>query len=249
MKFNRYVTIMLATASLVLTNCDDKESEGVSRLTQYADITLNGDDVMFVKAGTPYNEPGAIAKEGDADVEVSIDYSGTYFNGSVPAINTNIADIYTVTYSAVNKDGFPGSNTRTVVVAGEGDLVNSIEGLYTSTVVRTPAGGPADADYTDREWVVINKIDDNTYEISDAIGGYYDFGRAYGSAYAAPATITANNIPANDFSFGTFSVGPFGGEGQITSMEVDPATKTIHFKADWDGGPYSFDVTLKQVDF
>lgn len=239
---------MLSTALLVLTNCEDKESEGVSRLTQYADITLNGDDLMFVKVGTPYNEPGATAKEGESDVEVTTSYSGTYFNGSVTDIDTNVGDIYTVTYSAVNKDGFPGSKSRTVVVAGEGDLVNSIEGLYTATVVRTPGGGPADADYTDREWVVINKVDDNTYEISDAIGGYYDFGRAYGPAYSAPAIITAINISTNDFSFGTFSVGAFGGEGQITSMEVDPATRTIHFKADWDGGPYSFDVTLKQVD-
>jgi hypothetical protein len=241
--------MVLASASLTLTNCEDKESEGVSRVTQYATITLNGDDPMFVKAGTPYEELGAVAKEGDTDVEVNIDYSGTYFNGTVGSIDTDQADIYQVTYSAVNKDGFPGSHVRTVVVAGEGDLVNSLEGLYTSTVVRTPGGGPADADYTDREWVVINKVDDNTYQISDAIGGYYDFGRAYGPGYAAPATFTVNDIASNDFNFEPFTVGTFGGEGVITSMEVDPATKTIHFKADWDGGPYTFDVTLTQVDF
>ena len=67
-------------------------------------------------------------------------------------------------------------------VARQGDLVNSIEGVYTSTVVRDNVSAPQ---YDDMKYVIIKKVDTDTYELSDGIGGYYDLGRAYGIAYAA----------------------------------------------------------------
>ena len=42
-------------------------------------------------------------------------------------------------------------------------------------------------------------------------------------------------------------VGGFGGDATITSMDVDPTSKTINFKSTWPTGPYTFQVTLKQV--
>ena len=54
----------------------------------------------------------------------------------------NKADIYVETTSAVNQDGYAGEVVRTFWVACTGDLVNSIEGLYTSTVIRNGAVNP-----------------------------------------------------------------------------------------------------------
>ena len=92
------------------------------------------------------------------------------------------------------------------------------------------------------------KVGPNTYQLSDGIGGYYEYGREYGPTYAATgATVVANNIAANDFTIGdSFSAGDFGGVAEITAFEVNPITKTIKYTTVWDAG-YTFEVTLKQV--
>ena len=248
---NRYIVLMLMATFVVLSACET-DSEGVSRPTFYPVFTLNGDEEMFVTPGDPYTEPGATAQEEGAEIETSVSYAGTYFSGNVSSIDTDVPDKYTVTYSAVNKDGFPGTKERIVYVVGQGDLVNSIEGLYTSTVDRVPAAVPAfDGQYQNMEYVLIAKTGANTYVLSDVIGGYYDLplGRGFGAGYAGPgATVTANNIPANNFTFGpAVAVGAFGGAAEIKSMVVNATAKTIKFVTEWDGGPYTFTVTLKQV--
>jgi hypothetical protein len=131
-----------------------------------------------------------------------------------------------------------------------GNLVDNIEGLYTSTVVRTAIAsgvkltGPQ---YTNMKYVLISKSGDK-YLLSDAIGGWYEFGRALGVGYRNPGmTITAIDIATNNFTFGSpATVGGFGGTVTMKSMTVDAATKTIVFTSDWTSG-YSFLVTLKQV--
>jgi len=250
MKIEQYKFLLVLLAFGLLTACDDKDSEGVSRTTYYPVITLNGDPELFVMAGSNYTEPGGIAKEAGEDVPLDIKYNGIYFGASSSTLNTSLADAYNVSYTAVNKDGFPGTKTRTVYVAGQGDLVNDISGIYTATVKRNGSTGPQ---YTDMEYVIVAKTGDNTYRLSDGIGGYYDFGRGYGSGYAAPSTtITANDISGNDFTFGgTFPVRSFGGTAEIQSMQVNAAAKTISFVTVWDTGTtvYTFEVTLKQVEF
>ena len=54
------------------------------------------------------------------------------------SVNTNVAGVYTLTYSAVNKDGFPASIARTVAVysTDAGASVNDLSGTY----VRTATG-------------------------------------------------------------------------------------------------------------
>jgi hypothetical protein len=234
---------------LPMTGCEDESSAGLSRVTYFPDFTYNGDALVFVEKGTAFDDPGVTATEQGNTIPVDVSASGMYFGET--SLDTSNPDIYTVTYAATNQDGFEGTQSRTVIVAGQGDLVSDLEGLYTSTVVRNGVSGAA---YTDMEYVVIRKIGDNEYELSDGIGGYYDLGRAYGPTYAAqPATFTANNIATNDFTFGpTFAVGTFGGEVELTAMTVNAASKTITFKSVWEADAtteYTFNVTLKQVEF
>lgn len=250
---NRFIIVTLMATFVGISACD-KDTEGVSRPTYYPVFTLNGDEEVIIAPGATYVEEGAVAKEEGVEIETSVSYSGTYFSGNISTIDTETADKYVVTYSAVNKDGFPGTKERIVYVVNQGDLVNSIEGLYTSTVERSPAAAPTfDGQYVDMEYVIIGKTGPDTYTLSDIIGGYYDLplGRAYGSAYAGPgAEIIANDISSDDFTFGdAVPVGAFGGAAEIKSMQVDPVAKTIKFVTDWDGGPYTFKVTLKQVQF
>ncbi len=251
MKLNRYQILFFTLITVLISSCDrELETEGLTKkITYYPVIEMDGEETYVVHFGEDFSLPGVTATEQGKEIPVTETVSGTYFHPSVEALDTSVPDVYTVTYSATNVDGYSGSVSRTVVVLPPtGNLVTSLEGVYTVSVVRTPAGGPADADYTDREYAYITKIAPNTYQISDAIGGYYEFGRSYGPTYAATgATVLANNIPGNNFTFTPAVVGSFGGNATITTMDVDPAAKTINFTSTWPTGPYTFKVTLKQV--
>lgn len=242
MKLLRNSIYIVFGLSMALSGCEEDSTGGLSQITHFPEFTYNGDEFVIVERGTEFNDPGVTATESGASIPVTVTSSGTYFEST---LDVNKPDIYTVSYFATNSDGFPGAQTRTVIVAGQGDLVTNIEGLYTSTVGRD---GAATEQYTDMEYVLIRKTGDNTYELSDGIGGYYDLGRAYGPGYAAapPAVITANDIAANDFTFGTFAVGSFGGNVTMVSFAVDPGARTITFKSTWSG--YTFNVTLTQVE-
>lgn len=247
-KFPIYILLGLLTS---LVSCEDDSTGGVSKVTSLPDFTLTGGDVLLVEPGTAFEDPGATAMEGERELSITSEESGGRFFGA-GSIDTSSPDLYTISYSATNSDGFDGSAVRTVFVATQGDLVNSLEGVYTSTVTRD--SDPLTAGNTDMKYVMIRKTDDNIYELSDGIGGYYDLGRGYGVDYAAqPAVVTANDISANDFDFGaSFGVGLFEGTANITSMEVDAASKTITFTTVWEADEettYTFHVTLTQVQF
>lgn len=225
----------------LFTACETSETEGVSDITNYAVITVDGPAQILLPEGEEYVDPGVSAEEAGTAVDVTTTSSGLYRGGS---LDTNVPDQYLISYSATNQDGYSASAGRTVIVYSTGDLVTDLSGLYTATVVRDGTGGP---EYTDMQYILIWKNADGTYELSDGIGGYYAIGRAYGIGYIAPgAKVTVNGL--NDFTFGpNFTVNSFGGVATMTSMTVDPVAKTIDFTTDWDAGPYSFAVHLEQV--
>lgn len=242
MKNFRLTYFIAALLPLVMWSCE-KTYEEHYRITYFPEFEIKGENVIFNPFGSPYTDPGVKATEGGKEIPVTTEVSGDYFGGT--SFEANSADRYLYTYSATNSDGFSASASRSVYNVKTGDLVNSIEGLYTSTVVRNNVSS---AQYTNMKYVLIAKSG-NVYKLSDAIGGYYDIGRAYGATYRATGiTITANNIAANDFSFApaTVGVGAFGGALNMVSMTVDAAAKTIQFTSAWDAG-YTFKVTLKQV--
>jgi hypothetical protein len=244
---HKILCFSIALAMTGLTACEKNyETDDLSQITNYPVFEMTGASVVLAKLGEPYVDQGCTATEGDAEITVTMSVKGLFSGFSGTAPNTDQADKYVITYTATNSDGFANTVQRIVWVAGEGDLTSSIEGLYLSTVVRNGASG---AQYTNMQYVLIWKKNGNVYEISDAIGGYYDIGRAYGDGYrAAGMTITANNIPANDFSFGgPIGVGAFGGVLTMDAMAADAGAGTIGFTSSWDAG-YTFVVTLTQVE-
>jgi hypothetical protein len=245
MTMKKNIIILISFLALILASCGEKKSANISGITYFPSFTMNGDAEYYLSVGDPFTEPGVTAEENGVEIPVTTSVVGDFFGYSGDAVNTDAADKYIITYTATNSDGYPGTASRTVWVIETGDLVNSIAGLYTSTVVRN---GSASAQYTDMEYIMISDNGDGTYNLSDAIGGYYDLGRAYGADYrAAGLVITANDIPGNDFSFNDpIGVGAFGGSLLMTAFSVDAGSKTISFTSDWDSG-YVFEVTLTQV--
>jgi hypothetical protein len=128
-------------ASLIVSGCErDLESENISRLTNHADIKLNGDDVQIVDLGVPYTDPGAVATEGGKEIELQIEGE----------VDVNTAGIYTLTYSATNSDGFSNSISRLVAVTPKlSDEVKAVDlsGKYERNGVFTEIEKVADGLY------------------------------------------------------------------------------------------------------
>jgi len=240
MKNLRIIYLFTVLLALTFSGCK-KEYEDLYRVTYYPTFEMTGDEVVFNTFGANFTDPGIKATEGDKDIPVTTTIAGDFFGAT--SFSATGADRYLYTYSATNSDGYEATTSRLVYNVKSGDLVTSIEGLYKATVTRNKV---LTAQYTNLEYVMIAKSAANTYVLSDAIGGYYDIGRAYGAGYRAPGmTVTSTNIPGNSFTFGTSVVGGFGGAVTMKSMTVNAANKTIDFECTWN--VYTFLITLKQV--
>lgn len=242
-----FICLILSAFSL---SCSKVDSAYVSKVTTYPIITVTGANPYFVPKGGAYVEPGAIATEGTAVIPAVLTAKGNYRGGTT--LDTNVTDEYSVTYTATNKDGFKATNSRKVIVYKTGDLVNSIEGVYKCTISRNGAiPGPS---YIDIEYIYIWKNVDGTFGVSDAFGGWYEYGRALGIGYITPAgTINAINIAANNFTFpgATLTNTGFGGTANITSLTVNSVTKKLVLTCVWTTPPpvavRTFVATLTQV--
>lgn len=218
-----------------------------SEVTNYPIMTLKGDETVFVPLGSAYNDPGITVTENGAPIAYTSTATGKYRNGKT--LNTNIVDQYVQTYKAVNKDGFSRTIDRNVIVYQNGDLVNSIEGIYISTVRRNGSLLPAtQGSSVNMKYVYIWKNSDGTFEISDAFGGWYDIGRKLGITSATQGGTITGNIPTNTFTFPGNPLGNayFGGVANLTGVTVSPGSKQVVVSCNWDAGPYTFVSTLTQ---
>lgn len=243
MKFSKYSLIVLAAFGLFAVSCEKETDIVESEVTYLPLLEMAGpSSVQLDCNASTFDDPGVDATEGGQDVAVETNVVGRYFGGST----VDSPDDYLISYVAYNQDEIPGAAQRRVLWPEcNGDLVTSIAGLYQATVVRDGVVDPA---YQDLTYIIIKDLGGNKYQLSDAIGGYYDKGRGYGYHYAALGMeITANDIPSNDFSHDmVIGVGDFGGDLMMNSFEVDAATKTITFSTYWSFD-YTFEVTLTQV--
>lgn len=252
MKHYKLLFYGFSILGLIFTGCDDSddfvEDPTASRITYLPLITLEGETDVVLDCDTEsYTVPGATATEAGQEIELITSTSGTYFGGST----VSGPDLYTVTYNAFNVDGIPAAEFRSILwPACNGDMVSSIEGMYTASILRTASDGST-VNYTEEAFGPFFVVDlgDGVYQLSDAIGGFYEYGYGYGPDYAALGmTVTANDIASNDFTHDdVIGVGAFGGALNMTDFSVDPATKTIEFTTEWSFG-YVFEVTLTQVE-
>lgn len=101
MKKILYLSILSIIA--LFSSCDDKETEGLSDVTVYANIEY--DSKVVIEKGEAFT-PSAIATEGETVLDVVIEGEA----------DTNTVGVYNIIYSATNSDGFSASKTQTVIV-------------------------------------------------------------------------------------------------------------------------------------
>ena len=248
MKNNIKYLILFCTACMFFTSCDKYENTAEpSKITYLPKITILGEPVIDLDcSATSYTDEGATAEEAGQAIELTTTVNASYF-GSAEVDGT---DTYQINYSAENKDGIPGAAIRYVNWPEcNGDLTTSIAGMYTAYLTRTDGGGNvlATPQYQGVGPIIIKDLGNNEYAISDLQGGWYEYGRSLGVPYATLGqTLTANDIPGNDFTFGPpVETGSFGGLDTMTSFTVDAGAKTIDWVVEWEFG-FTFDVHLEQ---
>ena len=127
----KFIPLFYSLLAVLFVACNKDEIHntedqvGISKVTHFPVLTLNGDRYMTIEEGGTFTDPGIIATEGGAPIPYTTDGS----------VNTGEVGVYDLTYTAVNKDGFPASLTRTVVIYSTESSAagNDLSGTYIRT--------------------------------------------------------------------------------------------------------------------
>lgn len=230
MKKNMLYTMLFALVALVMASCGDKKSEGLSRITYYPSIQLEGDSYLVWEKGVAYEEPGYVSELNGEDVTSQVTVSG--------AVDVNKSGIYTLTYTTVkNSDGFDASASRTVVVL---DSSSAIEGFYMNQATSNRNGTAYGKDFQ----VLVIDNGDGTISVDDLLGGWYCQRAGYGTKYAMSGVLGV----AEDGTLTLISsYVPGWGDG-LDSFEgkFDAATSTINFVCVYAGSLTFTETWVKQ---
>jgi len=229
-------SILLFILSALFISCQDITTADVSHLTYYVDITLKGNAVMTVPVGGTFTDPGFTATEKGADVSSKVKVSGT--------VDASTVGAYTLTYSAVNKDGFPISASRLVIVYDQSTASSvDISGTYNSNILRTTTSNGTQLSrgpFT----VTLKKIAEGVFSIDDMLGGWYAIGSAYGSSYAGSGYIALH--VDNSISIISSTLPGWGDTIEFYQTSYyNPNTGNIYLFSDMVSTPkFQFAVTL-----
>jgi len=227
-------SLMLGMSVIGLTSCKDDAEMTDSRVTYYVNLDMQGEAFIQVPIGTSYTDAGCKATENGVDVTSNIVTEG------LDKIDVNAAGLYTITYTAVNKDGFAASVSRTVAVC-DPTITTDLSGTWTvqGGSYRLYSGKQTPyADFT----VKIRKDAPGIFYVSDFLAGWYDQRAGYGSTYACKGYVQlladgtlkclSSHVPGWDDSLEDFT------------GNYDAATNTITWDATYTDYPFVFHVIL-----
>lgn len=237
------IYIIIALAAVITIGCNSNlETEGISRITYFPDFIVEGEDINVIDVDEAFTEPEVTVLEQGSEIPFTAVYTGRYTGYEGTTIGSEL-DEYTLTYEAVNRDGFEASRSITIARINTGNFVNSIEGAYLATSVRVN-----DEAY-ENLMVLVVEVAPNVFEVTDALGGFYSDGRALGDGYLVEGLeISINDLSAGDFSYEADVQRVDEIPMTVSEMEIDADTKTISFRlttgefADGD-----WNITLTQI--
>ena len=224
MKKKIIYAMLLAQGVITLASCD-KDTEGLSRVTTYAVLEMNGESFMKVNVGGNFNDPGCVATMGGEDVSDQIQVNSN--------VDTSKPGFYSVNYVVYNDDGFPASASRTVMVVDP----NNFAGAYLG-----------ESQYGSRHYynapINITKRADGTYLIDDIAGGFYCYGRYPGYEPTYDFHLEAILQLNADNTIEALAQGSWywGDPMEDVQGSYDPATGTVKLVMDF-GAPFYVTLT------
>lgn len=111
---------IIAMCTILFTSCDSDSTGGVSSVTSYPNMELNGESLIVLTQGQPYTEAGATSEASGSSLSVNIE--GT--------VENNKPGVYKLKYSSVNSDGFPATLTRTVIILSNQPSTIDLSGTF-----------------------------------------------------------------------------------------------------------------------
>jgi hypothetical protein len=216
-----------------LTSCSSDEEHTDTRVTYYINLTVNGDEVVYLDANSTYNDAGCKAEANGQDVSDKIITDN-------PVDTKNIGP-YTVTYSAVNEDGFASQVYRYVYVGTP--LTGAVaDGSFRQTY--NDDGSPkAQVAWSGFD---IDLLTDGNgkYWVEDLLGGYYEQRAGYGSNYSMKGYLQVNADNTVDLVGGGNVVGWADAYDDFMNGKFDPATNTISYTVVYAGMDFNVILTL-----
>lgn len=181
MKIKLFITMAFVGIAMIFNSCTDDSTEGLTRITYYPELTLEGDKTLYLDKGASFTEPGYTAILNGEDVSNQVEISTN--------LNTNQSGIYTISYSIMNADGFSSSASRKIIVTDPND---AIEGVYNTDPSSYRLYNGAQVAYGRSFEILILNNGDGTYSVDDLLGGWYCQRAGYGSNYAMKGIISVS---------------------------------------------------------
>lgn len=228
----KYLSILSAGLLLCSLASCDKDTEGLTEITYYPVIELDGPTLQYVATGSPYVDPGYSATMEGKDITADVKVSS----------NMDYADpqpgVYYISYSAVNSDGLSRAASRTVIVF---DPEDSYTGIYTvnDDSFREYNGGEV---YYGGYPINVIGNGDGTYAVDDLMGGWYMYRAGYGSNYAMEGEI---EIADGVISLVSSYVPGWGDAAEgLTDGVADADAGTLSWVVEYTDYPFYFHVNL-----
>jgi len=210
--------LALCLSAMTLTSCSSDEDHTDTRVTYYINLTINGDEVVYLDANSTYVDAGCKAEANGQDVSDKIIIDN-------PVDTKNIGP-YTVTYRAVNEDGFASEVYRYVYVGAP----------LTGTVATGSFRQTYNDDGSPKAQVAWSGYDidlltdgNGKYWVEDLLGGYYEQRAGYGSNYSMKGYLQVNADNTVDLVGGGNVVGWADAYDEFKNGKFDPATNTISY--------------------
>jgi len=136
--------LLLFFSAFTFSGCEKElDTEGISRLTFFADFDMKGDAVVTLVKGETFTDLGVTAEEKGQTLTVTKKVVGSPFivpGKTQPSdvtylneLDTNVPGVYVIYYSAKNSDGYVSSVKRYVFVLDkEADPAIDLSGEYKS---------------------------------------------------------------------------------------------------------------------
>ena len=225
----KYISLIVVALAVIFAGCK-KTSQGVTRITYYPTITLEGSLYMTMNVGGAYTEPGFTAVMNGEDISKDVTVTNN--------IDATTPGLYQVNYSFVNPDGIAANKVRYVIVVPAGD---NIGGHYSSDPASFRIASGKTVAYGGAFGVlVIPTTTPGTYDVDDLLGGWYAQRAGYGGAYACVGKISVN--AAGVVTMLGSSVAGWGDSADSLTGTFNSATGTFTWTVMYAG--MSFNVTL-----
>ncbi|MDE6422751.1 MAG: DUF5012 domain-containing protein [Muribaculaceae bacterium] len=230
----KYISALTVGVTLALFASCSKDTEGLTGITYYPVLELQGPVYDTAVAGTPFQDPGCTASLNGED------YSSNIVVTTKMDLSNPKPGYYSVVYSATNSDGFSASVTRYVLVSENTD---PISGYYTTN-------GDSFRDYNGQVFYggypeVVYANGDGTYHISDLLAGWYEYRAGYGSAYALGGEIKVDDDGTITL-ISSFLSGWGDSANGLTDGVFDAEAGTIKYVVSYTDYPFLFNVTLNK---